>query len=59
MIKENSFLVLLYKELDENTAWRKTRTEKPCSECLYQYLCPPPSNYEFAIGKFNLCTAKP
>ncbi|MDR0436816.1 MAG: TIGR04150 pseudo-rSAM protein [Bacteroidales bacterium] len=57
-VKENSFLELLYKELDENTAWRKTRTEKPCDNCLYQYLCPPTSNYEFVIGKPNLCTVK-
>ena len=57
-IKDNSLLELLYRELDENTAWRKTRTEQPCNDCLYQYLCPPPSNYEFAIGKHNLCTVK-
>jgi len=57
-IKDNSFLELLYKELDENTAWRKIRMEEPCNKCLYQYLCPPPSNYESAIGKPNLCTVK-
>lgn len=46
---------LVYHELIYNTAWRKTRCYEPCSSCLYQYLCPPPSTYEQAIGKGNLC----
>jgi pseudo-rSAM protein len=52
---ESSILELLYKELIENTAWRKIRNEGVCKGCLYQFLCPPPSNYEVAIGKPNLC----
>jgi len=58
-IHNHSLLQLIYRELDINSIWRKTRTEKPCSECLYQYLCPPPSNYEIVIGKPNLCHVKP
>lgn len=54
----NSILELIYKELDLNTAWRKIRNTIPCNNCIYQYLCPPPSNYEFVIGKNNLCTVK-
>ncbi len=50
---------LLWREMKRKDGWMKTRTEKPCSECVYQYLCPPPSNYEIAIGKPNLCTIKP
>ncbi|GHV34163.1 hypothetical protein FACS1894178_1130 [Bacteroidia bacterium] len=50
-----SILQLAEKELLTNTAWRKIRDEKPCCDCLYQYLCPSPSNYEFEIGKANLC----
>ncbi len=57
-IKEKTLMELLYKELDENTAWRRTRTGKPCNDCLYQYLCPSPSNYEFVIGRENLCLVK-
>jgi len=48
-------LELITKELEDNTAWRKTRDEKPCSECLFQYLCPPMSNYEMALNCNNLC----
>ena len=46
---------IIYKELTENTAWRKVRNKEPCSRCVFQFLCPPPSNYESAIGKNNLC----
>lgn len=48
---------ILYNLLD--SCWFKTRDIKPCSNCAFQYLCPPPSNYEIAIGKPNLCTVKP
>lgn len=51
----NSLLQIVYEELIRNTAWRNIRQNSPCSECLYQYLCPPPSNYEQSIGKPNLC----
>ncbi len=32
-------------------SWRDIRKYKPCSSCIYQYLCPSPSNYEYVIGK--------
>jgi pseudo-rSAM protein len=54
-IKTNTILEVLYKELIENTAWRKIRDSHPCNECLYQFLCPAPSDYEMAIGQLNLC----
>lgn len=50
---------LLWREMKRKDGWVKTRTEKPCNDCVYQFLCPPPSNYELAIGKPNLCTIKP
>jgi pseudo-rSAM protein len=54
-ITSNTILELLYKELLENTAWRKVRDSQPCSECVYQFLCPAPSDYERATGRINLC----
>ncbi|GHS91638.1 hypothetical protein FACS1894203_2740 [Bacteroidia bacterium] len=54
-ISTDTLLDIINKEMLRNTAWRKIRDEKPCSDCLYQYLCPSPSNYELAIGKPNLC----
>jgi len=54
-IRMNKILDLVYKEMLENTAWRKIRDSQPCRECLYQFICPAPSNYEIVIGKPNLC----
>ena len=49
---------LIYKEIDLGTSWRRTRDMEPCCNCVYQWLCPSPSNYELAIGKPNLCHVK-
>ena len=47
---------LVYKELQTKEHWRLTRDKvQPCAKCLYRYLCPPVSDYEKVIGKFNLC----
>lgn len=54
-ITNNSLLDIIYKEMMGNTAWRKVRAGQKCSECLYQFLCPSPSNYELVIDKSNLC----
>jgi len=58
-VYENSLLEIITKELNTNTAWRVIRKESPCNDCLYQYLCPSPSNYETVIGKPNLCHIYP
>lgn len=42
-------------EMIQNTAWRWTRSAEPCGSCVYQYLCPPPSNYERVLNRQNLC----
>lgn len=48
---------MVKQELNSQSAWFLTRDKlKPCSDCAYKFLCPPPSNYELAIGKPNLCT---
>ena len=57
-METDNILDLIYKEIIGNTSWRKIRDSEPCCNCLYQFICPAPSNYEFAIGKMNLCTYK-
>jgi len=57
-IKRDTVLDLIYKELIDNTAWRKVRNERPCTDCIYHFICPAPSNYEKAIGRQNLCRIK-
>ncbi|MDR1653929.1 MAG: hypothetical protein LBS01_09870 [Prevotellaceae bacterium] len=36
----------------------KNRANCPTRIFRFQYLCPPPSNYETATGKVNLCNVK-
>lgn len=56
---EDDIRELVYKELVNGTSWRRIRDMKPCCDCVYQWLCPSPSDYELAIGKPNLCHIKP
>lgn len=57
-VSKDQLLQIVLNEMEGNTAWRKIRNEIPCSICLYQYLCPSPSNYELVIGKPNFCHVK-
>ena len=54
-IESNSILEIIEQELKINTAWRKVRNGKPCSNCFYRWLCPAPTDYELAVDKANLC----
>jgi len=47
---------VIFEEIYSGENWMKTRMEaKPCDSCIYNFLCPPLSNYETVIGKNNLC----
>ena len=46
---------VVYKELSSGESWFRIRDQEPCRDCIYQWLCPSPSNYETVIGKANLC----
>ncbi len=50
---------ILFKEMTEGHSWLQVRDEEPCSECVYQWLCPSPGGFEKAIGKLNLCHVFP
>lgn len=49
---------IVYREMTEGKSWLRIRNKKPCNECIYQWLCPSPSNYELILGKSNLCFKK-
>jgi pseudo-rSAM protein len=49
---------IVNKEVEEGKSWFRIRNQAPCTDCVYQWLCPPPSNYEIAIGRPNLCHVK-
>ena len=57
---KNKLYDIIVDEMKSHRAWRLTRDcLSPCRDCLYRYLCPSPSNYEFVIGKPNLCHIHP
>ncbi|MEW5804555.1 MAG: TIGR04150 pseudo-rSAM protein [bacterium] len=46
----------LLEEMRSGQSWFRVRGKLvPCRDCLFEALCPPPSNYEIAIGRNNLC----
>ena len=49
---------IVYKEFMNGQSWLKVRDQTPCDDCIYQWLCPSPSNYETLIGQPNLCHVK-
>jgi pseudo-rSAM protein len=51
---------LIKREInDPESSWKCTREKvTPCTDCIYRNLCPPPSNYEFYLNRFNLCAIK-
>jgi len=57
-IYTDNMLEIVSKEVKEGKSWLRIRNQAPCNDCIYQWLCPPPSNYEIAIGRPNLCHVK-
>lgn len=54
-IEKDAIASVLYKEMTAGHSWLRVRDRQPCCDCVYQWLCPSPSNYERVIGKPNLC----
>lgn len=51
---------VLLKELCEGNGWFKVRKNLiPCKGCVYNQICPPISNYEYAFSRNNLCSIHP
>lgn len=57
-INTHSIYEIIQKEINEGCSWLRIRNQSPCNNCIYQWLCPSPSNYEIAIGRPNLCNIK-
>ena len=53
---KNNLSDILKKELKQGKSWGKIRKDvSPCKRCVYNAICPPISNYEYAIGQYDLC----
>lgn len=47
---------LLLTELSEGRGWFRLRNGLvPCGGCIYRQICPPISNYEYALSRNDLC----
>lgn len=57
-IYAHSIIDILHKELAEGKSWFRLRDQPPCTNCVYQWLCPSPSDLEVSIGIPNLCHIK-
>lgn len=56
ILGKDSLYDVLYKEMYHGKSWRRIRKNlAPCKGCTFQALCPPTSNYSFAIGRNDLC----
>jgi pseudo-rSAM protein len=51
----SSIFDLVRKEIFEGKSWLRIRNQAPCNKCVYQWLCPSPSDHEIVIGRPNLC----
>ena len=55
-INKDKLSELVCKEFVKGKSWFRIRNQSPCRNCVYQWLCPSPSNYELTLDKQNLCT---
>jgi pseudo-rSAM protein len=54
--KRESIYDMVYKEMVRGKSWRRIRKKiEPCKRCTFEAVCPPLSNYEYALGRNNLC----
>lgn len=54
-ISENSIYDVVKKELETGKSWLRIRDYRPCNQCIYQWLCSSPSDFELELGIPNLC----
>ena len=54
--KNDDLIQVAAQEWNSGMSWRRIRNQTPCCYCVFQYLCPSPSNYELVMNKANLCT---
>lgn len=53
---QHSIYEIISKEMVSGKSWRKIRKYvSPCKSCTFERLCPPISNYNTVIGRYDLC----
>jgi pseudo-rSAM protein len=55
-LAKHSIHEILLKELKSRKTWLRSRSQvEPCRTCVWHSLCPPVSNYEYAMGRYDMC----
>ena len=50
---------IIENEIINGKSWLNVRRlVEPCKNCVFELVCSPISNYEYAIKKFDLCNIK-
>lgn len=52
---DTSLDVLLSNANHEDQAWNLIRQKEPCLNCVFKWICPPISNYEICMKKYDMC----
>lgn len=47
---------VILQEIEKNYIWRRIRNTDKCNQCIYQWLCPSPTQYEKAMNVECVCT---
>lgn len=55
-LNKDSIHNAVYNEMYRGKSWRRIRKRiESCKKCTFAALCPPLSNYEYVMGRNNLC----
>lgn len=58
-ISKDNLSSFIQKSISKNESWFLVRNSvMPCNSCLLKNICPPISDYEFLIGRYDLCNVK-
>ena len=49
---------IVYKIMLTGNSWLKIRNNEMCNDCIYRFICPPPSNIELLTKRNNICVKK-
>ncbi|NIR10843.1 MAG: hypothetical protein GTN82_35945, partial [Candidatus Aminicenantes bacterium] len=56
ILGKHTIYEIIFREMNNGKSWRRIRKHvMPCKKCVFERLCPPISNYNYAIKKYNLC----
>lgn len=56
VLGRDSLYDVVLREMFNGKSWRRSRNRvSPCKSCVYCYLCPPLTGYEYSLKRNNLC----